>query len=492
MNSKLAQRTACIFLGIACAVFLVSWRGGGDDQIASGNLHTASANTAAQSTGGSGGNGRLVPADMYAHYSVPLTGGAPTYGGTGQTIAIVDAPGLNSQETIISDLNAFTAYVGMASSDCKNPVLLSIIPGNKITTYDCNGFKFKIIDQNIDPANKSNVDGEIALDVQWSHAMAPNADLVLVLASSGKIPDMAFALDTAAGHSGVTAVSLSYAWSESILPSSETSLIYDSHVLNDGLFAHWTAQGIVFFASAGDTANSRFYPAASPYVTSVGGTAIVNTAALMPTQSSPNAPSSQSGYEVAWSSDSGVFIGGTGGGTSLYEPMPNFQRNFLTTSLAGSLALNAVGSNRMRAIPDVAYNANADISPVVRVLNGVVSGDGGTSEGAPQWAGIFAQMADYYSRKSSPSPAPLNLKLKNTVNYPYGFNSYLYSIYTGISASSPFFDITKGTNINATNPNSAFYSIGGFQCTGLCAAGVGYDNVSGLGAPVVSNLLGGL
>ena len=480
MNINLTRRNLFIFFGITCTLLLASCGGGGGQTASIVDLHPTASNNIPLVTG-SGPNGNLTPANLYPHYSVPLTSGVPTYS-AGQTIAVVDAPGTNSIATIVSDLNLFTLNYGPKSSSCATPV----VSGNS-TTYTCNGFTFKVINLNTVPANQnSGWNAEIALDVQWSHALAPNANLILVQAQSASSADLATAVDTAASQSGVVAVSMSFGSPES---SAETSLTYSPNLLNDGLFSHWTAQGTVFLASAGDSGNIRSYPAASPYVTSVGGTAIGNLSTLIPTQSPPSASPSQTSYEFAWSYDVGFQVAGTGGGASLYESMPSFQTNFASTSLAGSLGLNSVGSNSVRAIPDVAYNASSNLSPVTIVVNGAASGTGGTSAGAPQWAGIVAQMSDYYSRLSSPSPTTLKLKLANTTSYPYGFNSYLYSSYTSINSSAPFFDITVGTDITGTNPNSGTYGVGGFSCTGLCTAGVGYDDVTGLGVPVVGNLL---
>jgi subtilase family serine protease len=443
-------------------------------------IHEAMSNNAV----GSGANGRLLPSDIYQHYNIPLTNGVPTYS-SGQTIAIVDAPGTNSISTIVSDLNQFTSSYGPKSSQCANPSS----SGNK-TIYTCNGFNFTIINLNTDVANQSSSwDGETALDVQWSHALAPDANLILVIGNSSSNSNLATAIDTAASQPGVSAVSMSFGHYES--STSETSLNYSSTSIsqNDGLFSHWTAKGIVFLASSGDGGNTRLYPAASPFVTSVGGTYIQNLTALNPALSSPTNPLTQSSYEAVWRTDTGQTVIGSGGGSSLYEPMPSYQTNFLNTSLAGNLSSSVVGSTYYRAIPDVSYNASTTTSPVTTVVGGVIKGVGGTSAGAPQWAGIVAQMADYYSRLPSAVPSTFTLKMANTTKYPFGFNSYLYTAYSSISSTAPFFDVTVGNNVTGASPNTGFQALGVFPCSTLCSAASGYDSATGLGVPIVKNLL---
>jgi subtilase family serine protease len=187
---------------------------------------------------------------------------------------------------------------------------------------------------------------ETSLDVQWAHAIAPNATILLVEARSNGLGDLLAAVNYAKSQPNVVAVSMSWGGSEF---STETS--YDSY---------FSSSTITFFASSGDNGAGVIWPASSPNVVAVGGTTL-NLA-------------SGSVVETGWS--------GSGGGASRYEPKPAYQTNF---GLSGS----------MRAVPDVSYDADPNTGvPVYDSLG--YSGQygwfqvGGTSAGAPQWAAIQA------------------------------------------------------------------------------------------------------
>jgi len=193
---------------------------------------------------------------------------------------------------------------------------------------------------------------EIALDVEWAHAIAPAAKIVLVEAPSNSFSDLLDAVDVAVFQGGASVVSMSWGGSEF---SSESS--YDSHFM---------VTGVTFTASAGDSGNGGEYPAASPYVVSVRGTTLqVDTAGNYIT-------------ETAWS--------GSGGGISSYEIEPSYQ------TYGNGIPNNP---NFKRGIPDVAYDGDPNTGfPVYdSVKTQGQSGwfqVGGTSAGAPQWAALFA------------------------------------------------------------------------------------------------------
>lgn len=107
------------------------------------------------------------------------------------------------------------------------------------------------------PPSDAGWAGEIALDVEWSHAIAPAADILLVEAPSAANADLYSAVDVASA-SGAHVVSMSWGGRES---ASETTTD-----------AHFKKAGVTFFASAGDSGHKTSYPATSPYVVGVGGT----------------------------------------------------------------------------------------------------------------------------------------------------------------------------------------------------------------------------
>src|SRR5262249_52732381 len=138
-----------------------------------------------------------------------------------------------------------------------------------------------------DPAGVGSDSGnwviEEALDVEWAHAIAPKASLILVECNSNSESDLYEGVATAAGLPGVATVSLSWGESES---TGETPW--------DRFFQTPTShQGVTFVASAGDGGSPGVYPAFSPNVVAVGGTALT-----------PNPDGSYQG-ETAWSSSGG-------------------------------------------------------------------------------------------------------------------------------------------------------------------------------------------
>jgi hypothetical protein len=184
---------------------------------------------------------------------------------------------------------------------------------------------------------------ETCLDVEWAHAIAPDAKILLVEAVSASDTDLLLAINYATSQPGVVAVSMSWGGDEF---SRETRSFYENHFIKPD---------ITFFASSGDTGSGVMWPAASANVVSVGGTTLnlnVNGTVIS---------------EIAWRNSSG--------GLSFYVARPAYQTSY---------GLNYSS----RAVPDVSYNGNA--STGVAVYNGTWWKMGGTSAGAPQWAAIHA------------------------------------------------------------------------------------------------------
>jgi kumamolisin len=199
------------------------------------------------------------------------------------------------------------------------------------------------------PYNDPGWEIEESLDVQWAHAMAPNAKLYLVEAASNSFYDLLTAETVAASlvaNDGGGVVSNSWGGSEFI-----DEAAYDSF---------FTYPGVIYFASAGD-GPGVIYPSASPHVIGVGGTTLsrdANNGAYL--------------FESAWNS--------TGGGLSQYETIPSFQKG----------VAKVVGTQR--GVPDVA--AEADPNSGLWVLDSGNNGGwyivGGTSASSPIWAGIVS------------------------------------------------------------------------------------------------------
>jgi kumamolisin len=251
----------------------------------------------------------------------------PTDGG--HAIAVVDA---YHYPTAVSDLALFSAQFGLPAPTKAN-------------------FQVVFANHRPPPVNV-NWHVEEALDIEWAHAMAPNAKIYLVEAASSNFTDLLRGVSVAnslVNSAGGGEVSMSWGGSEF---SGETS--YDSY---------FTQSRVVYFASAGDSPGV-IWPSASPNVVSVGGTSL-----------SRNPTTGYFQGEMAWQSG--------GGGPSVYEARPGYQS-----------AVSAIVGNQ-RGTPDVA--ADADPSTGVWVYAYpywyVV---GGTSVAAPVWAGIVNAANNFY------------------------------------------------------------------------------------------------
>jgi hypothetical protein len=321
--------------------------------------------------------------------------------GTGQTIAIITA---FNDPKIQADLAAFDKQFGLSA-----PPSFTISNMGATTT---------------DPGWSL----ETALDVEWAHAIAPGANILLVEASS----DTGLALFNAVSHAkqaGASVVSMSWGIPEF---AGEQSL--DSYFTSSG------TTGVTFIAASGD-AGAWFgptYPSVSPNVLAVGGTSL----ALSPTGGY--------GSEASWSGSTGGFSG-LDTYWSSYEPEPAYQTS----------TLQKVGlSYGVRTTPDVSFNADPNTGvPVYDTVpyNGR-SGwfqVGGTSAAAPAWAGLIA-IADQALHLAGHGPLSGTQAMQDLYNLP----------------SSYFHDITSGYN--------------GYFATH------GYDLVTGLGTPNANLVVAGL
>jgi subtilase family serine protease len=272
----------------------------------------------------------------YGFDQIQLPGGVAA-AGSGQTIAIVAA---YDDPTIAGDLRHFDQTFGLPDP----PSLVKLTPQSGAAH----------------PIQENDTwAGEIALDVEWAHAIAPKANILLVEANSNSYDDLMVAVVTAIRQPGVVAVSMSWGG-----PEFAQEIAYDgnfytpwNHTGGSGLKG-----GITFVAAAGDNGAGTEWPAVSPDVLAVGGTHLVLSAT--------NTYLSES----AWSSG--------GGGASTYEAEPGFQRG--------------LQSSGTRSTPDVAYDADINTGFYVYNTAGLPKGDtgwwavGGTSAGVPQWAALVA------------------------------------------------------------------------------------------------------
>lgn len=288
--------------------------------------------------GSASANG-FTPAQLkqaYGFDQISFDGGTIQGDGTGQTIAIVTA---YHTPTIASDLLSFSTHFGLPLA----PSFTQVAQDGS-TNYPGQ-----------DPAGvgTNNWHLETALDVQWAHAMAPGASILLVEANSPSFTDLTAAVTWAKNQPGVSVVSLS--WGAGEFPSQPT---YDTFFTTP--IGH---AGVSFVAASGDSGSPGMYPAFSPNVLSVGGTTLtLNAAGYIQT-------------ETGWS--------GSGGGISQYSAQPSYQNGFVTQSAT------------KRTGPDVAFVANQSTGvPVYDTYNNSPATPwtkiGGTSFGAPVWSALVA------------------------------------------------------------------------------------------------------
>ena len=269
-----------------------------------------------------------TPAQLRAAYGFNnVSFGSTAADGRGQTIAIIDA---YNDPNIAADLAAFDSKLGIAA------------PAS-----------FRIVNQNggaslpgTDPSQ--GWEGETALDVEWAHAIAPGANILLVEADSASDANLFAAVNFARQQVGVSAISMSWGSDDDASNASADQNLSNSYLVTPG--GH---QGITFVASSGDDGHPSF-PAESPNVLAVGGTDLYLTSSGAITNETAWTPTVSGGQ--TWSGGGGV-----------------------SRAFAG------------RKVPDVAYDAGIGMAvyDTFGPDHGWIS-VGGTSAGAPQWAALVA------------------------------------------------------------------------------------------------------
>jgi subtilase family serine protease len=308
-----------------------------------------------------------VPDQVEAAYSLPALYHRGITG-KGETIVVVDAFG---SPTVADDLMQFDQYLGLGTPP------LRIVQVGHVPTFDSGNSDM------IDWAN------ETTLDVEYAHAGAPDAKIVLVEAAQDDLQTLALAVQYAVQHKLGNVISLS--WGET-----EQTLGQDFVSYYSSIFSQAASRHITVVASSGDTGaagqgeNGNYYrypaiiwPASSLYVTAVGGTRL-----------NLNASGARNGLDTAWndtysSAVSNFYYGddgpnplATGGGKSAYYRRPGYQNG--VRSITGN----------QRGIPDISMSASCSVA--VNVFETFTGGQGGwtascgTSESAPMFAAIVA------------------------------------------------------------------------------------------------------
>ncbi len=311
---------------------------------------------------GSASSAGYTPAQIRAAYG--FTGVSAN--GSGQTIAIIDA---YNDPNITSDLATFDSQLGIAA-----PASFKVVNESGGTSLP-----------GTDPSE--GWEGEEALDVEWAHAIAPAANIILVEASSDSDSDLFAAVNYARNLSAVSVISMSWGSDDNAAYASN-----DQSLANAYLVTPSGHQGITFVASSGDTGVPSF-PSTDPNVLAVGGTDL-----YLNSNGTINS-------ETAWTPQtySGTTYSG-GGGVS--QEFPG------------------------RDVPDVSYNAGVAyaVYDTFGPDHGWV-GVGGTSAGAPQWSALIA-IAD-------------QLRVANGLGTLNSATQTLKALYA--APASDFHDITQGS-----------------------------------------------
>jgi subtilase family serine protease len=415
------------------------------------------------------------PSDLYKAYNLN-----PLYraglDGTGETIAIVDAFG---SITIQQDAAAFSAAMGL--------------PAPHLTVIG------KPTGSNFDP--DTNIAGwatETTLDVEWVHAIAPGAKIVLVVAADDSFDNLIGAIAVAAAQRGV--VTISNSWGSTELG---TDPEFRSGI--DDLFAAIGAQGIAVNFSSGDSGDesinlgvaSADWPASSPLVTAIGGVSVGLS------------PNKQISFQTSWGNNltevadtialgsppidppnnEGFDFGGGGGASDVYA-QPRFQRG-----LPGD----------RRLVPDISWVADP-FTGVEIIFTGDAAGDqfieviGGTSVACPMFSalwGIATQAAGRPLGQAAPHLYKLPPDAITDVRAAESNNNV-----TGIildaggtafesagQLAAPLQNLPSFYSALYNSPFSTRWFVITFGTDSTLEAGPGYDTATGLGTPNGANFV---
>lgn len=286
-----------------------------------------------------------TPAQIRAAYALPALTASAAQLGAGQTIYIVNA---KHDPNVAAELAAFNAKFGLPTCTSRTLTASSALPLAAASATGCElviAYSTGASLTSTAPAYDSGWATEIALDVQWAHATAPLARLVLIEAPDAGVASLSNAV-ALANKMGAGVVSMSFGAAEGSWTGS-----YD---------AVFGSTGMSYVAATGDNGAAVSWPSVSSRVLGVGGTTL--------SYSGSGARS-----ETTWT--------GTGGGTSAYVALPSYQ--------------SGIGGYAKRAVADVAFNADPNSGQYVALLSpGTTTvrwvSAGGTSLATPQWAGLLA------------------------------------------------------------------------------------------------------
>jgi len=407
--------------------------------------------------------------------------------GAGQTIVIVDAFGSNS---IVQDANLFSQLNGLPALTPSNfQIVMPIGPATCTTTNGC---------------ISGNWQFETTLDVEWAHAIAPGANIVLVLAPDNFLSSLDLANFAAVQNQYGNVISNSFGIPEVVLQQGDPQEL----IVENGISQIAAALGISHNISTGDDGDNLALDQAdfgidsvsvnanpdSPYATGVGGTSTfldsknniklqtgwgLNEARIAePTPNPPTIPPLFFG-----------FLEGSGGGTSAVYAKPKFQR-----SLRG----------KFRLVPDISMNADPEtgneiiVSPDGIPAHVGVTVVGGTSLSTPMFSAVWAianqaagggpigQAAPVLYELPFGAITDVDVPLLATFNNVTGviFNPPSFPTFESANyLAQPLDGTTKYISALFQSSSSTRWDVFTFGTDSSLATGPGWDNVTGLGTP---------
>ena len=431
------------------------------------------------------GNGHLPPCGYEPTAMQTAYGLVPLYNsgldGTGQTVVIVDAFG---SPTAAADIAKFSTTFGL--------------PAANFAVYNPQG----------PPPFNPGWAGETTLDIEWAHAMAPGANIVLLQAIDNYDNNLAGAIQYALDNQLGNVISNSYG-------SDEYEDDPQSMQAWDDLNANAAALGVSVNFSTGD--DGDFYravgaytvsvPSNSPHATAIGGVSVflnadysiqfqtgwgtTLTRIALPTSGAPNVPPV---CATTLQAPGQCFYFGGGGGMSTFFAKPAYQSGLPGTG---------------RQQPDVSLTADpytgvTIISSYNNPGNYTVSVIGGTSASCPMFSGLWAIVNQKSQQKvghSAGLAAPYMYTLPgNAISdvlqaSPFSGKSLAGNIFTG--GAPQYWSAAKLTGPDVpTQFTSAFYQGTstrwydiGFGLDSTLITGPGWDNVTGVGTPNGANFV---
>ena len=390
--------------------------------------------------------------------------------GSGQTIAITDAYG---STTVQDDLAVFSAVMGLP------PAQLTVIGTPTESPFSGD-------------ANAGWAD-ETTLDVEWVHAIAPGAKILLIVAPTNSFDDLFAAIATAAAQHGVAAISNSWSGWESFTD-------IPTRTAGDGVLMLANSRGVAVNFATGDSGNETVnlgyadvnYPASSPYATGIGGVSVAldkhqniqfqtswgNNLTELADKASLGSPPLDPPYNEG-------FVFGGGGGTSNVYPLPSFQRG--------------LGGQR-RLVPDISWVA--DPYTGVEIVESVdAQGDqsigviGGTSLATPMFSalwGIAAQRAGHPLGQAAPYLYSLPRGAVNDVGSTPNWQSNVTGVLedsngtqnlTSWDLALPLQGLPSFISALYNSPFSTRWFVLTFGSDSTLQTGPGWDPATGVGTP---------